>query len=189
MFNTFFYWSCSSKRSRTEWDKSRSKCYDKELWNTDERENPADWVFMKYWLVKVTFALRSWSMSRISADNNGVISRRCLVERRRENLWTFEVLPPGIRGSQNKCWRGDVGFYLNECKAIWGWRPKNLYPVSMLCPSDLSFIYQHFNLLIASKVQQNIVLRPLLGSAHSIRKEEREGGNYFPWETIEKIWG
>lgn len=56
----------------------------------------------------------------------------------------------------------------------------------MLCPSDLSFIYQHFNLLIASKVQQNIVLRPLLGSAHSIRKEEREGGIIFLEKQLKK---
>lgn len=42
------------------------------------------------------------------------------------------------------------------------------------------FTYQYFNILTASKVQQNGVLQPILGSVHSIRRKEREGGNDFP---------
>lgn len=40
----------------------------------------------------MTFALRSWSTNRISEDNNGVISRRRLVERRPRGVKICEHL-------------------------------------------------------------------------------------------------
>lgn len=66
-----------------------------------------------------------------------------------------------------------MGFCVIKYKAVWGSQAKNHYLVLVLYASDPSVTYQYFNSLMASNIQQNVVLLSALGSMHSIRKEER----------------